>query len=413
MNSNNINDYSIFTVCNINYLPKALVLAKSLNRYNKKKLIIFIIDKKINMDFNNFDAEIYWIEDEDIPNFYELAFKYDIIELSTSLKPYITIKLLKQYEKVIYFDADICLYSSIEPILNDLEKHSIVLTPHYTTPQSDDLSESDLGMMRFGSYNLGFYAVKNNQQGLLFLNWWSKRCFQLSYMETQFGLSTDQKWVSIAPCFIKDIYVSFNLGYNCAAWNSFERFIKKDKEQIYWVNDVYRLVFFHFSHFDKEDLEYLKKRALIERNIKRPDLLELGINYNNELILKESQIGYHKYAFDYMSGGEYISLSLRRAYASIKNMLPTNHDPFDSDGIVAKFAKKNFLFERKNARYIATSYKNIIDHKNKMRIIYSLMRMILRFIGPNKFFNFSRLLVFLSSYRQNTELWKYKKYILK
>lgn len=400
-------EYAVFTVCNLTYLPKALVLAESVLKYNNIKLKIYLFDRKIAFDYSDIDADIYWIEDLNIPKFYELAFKYDIIELSTSLKPYITLNLFKTFKKVIFLDPDTCLYHAVEPVLSDLDAHSIVLTPHYTTPQTDDISESDVGMMRFGSFNLGFYAVKNSDQGISFLKWWSNRCLQFSYMETQFGLSTDQKWVSIAPCFFEDLYVSFNLGYNVAPWNSYERSVTKDFNGRYVVNNKFPLIFFHFSNFDAADPEYLNKRSLYEKNVKRPDLFELGTEYNQALIAKTTGVASTKYGFDYMSGGEYISPALRRAYACISRELPIKHDPFDSSGVVGLFAKKNYLFEKGATPYKPVGFAGISNNKLKFKLIYMVMRLILRLVGPNRFQNFSRLLVYLSSYRQNRGLWKY------
>jgi len=400
-------EYTIFTVCNLLYLPKALVLAESVLKFNNLNLKIYLFDRNTNIDFSKIKADIFWIEDLNIPNFYQLAFKYDIIELSTSLKPYITLNLLEKYKKVIFLDADTCLYNNVTPILNDLENHSIVLTPHYTTPQSDDPSESDTGMMRFGSFNLGFYAIKDTNSGIYFIQWWLKRCIQLCYMESQFGLSTDQKWVTIAPCFFQDLYISFNLGYNFAPWNSWERKLTKNNEGVYMINDKFPLIFFHFSNFDNTDPGYLNKRSCYEKNVIRPDLLELGLAYNEALNNKKNVVVPIKYSFDYMSGGEYISPTLRRAYTCVLNEFPLNHDPFDSNGVIGKFARKNYLVEKSNKPYVREGLGDISNNKNKLKIIYVLMRMVLRVVGPNKFKNLSRLLVYLSSYRQNRGLWKY------
>lgn len=408
LDNRNVNDeFTIFTVCNLAYFPKALVLAESVRKHQNEKLKIFLFDKKIDADFSKFDVDVFWIEDLSVPNFNQLAFKYDIIEFSTCLKPFITMTLLKKFNKVIFLDPDTCLFNNVKPILADLDKHSIVLTPHYTTPQCNDLAESDTGMLRFGSFNLGFYAVKNSSESLYFLNWWSQRCLDLCYMDSQFGLSTDQKWVTIAPCFFKDLYVSFNLGYNFAAWNSWERKLTKDTEGNYTVNDDVPLTFFHFSNFDKSDPEYLNKRSGYETNVRRPDLLEIGTWYSNELDAKNTDLSSTKYAYDYMSKGEYISPTLRRAYACILPELPADHNPFDSDGIIGTFAKKNFLFERNNKPYKREGFNVISSNKGKLSIIYFMMRMTLRIVGPNKFMNLSRLLVYLSSYRQNRGLWKY------
>jgi len=406
MIENRNSEYAVFTVCNLAYLPKALVLAASVLEFNDVKLQIFLFERKVPVDFSGIDADISWIEDMGVPNLYELAFKYDIIEFSTSLKPYLALKLLERFQRVIFLDPDTCVYHPLTPILADLNDHSIVLTPHYTTPQSDDASESDIGMMRFGSFNLGFFAIKNSQQGLYFLEWWSRRCRQFSFMESQFGLSTDQKWVSIAPCFFADLYVSFNLGYNVAPWNVYERSLTKDGER-YLINGKSPLIFFHFSNFNQGDPEYLNKRSYGEKGVKKPILFELATAYGKALIDNKTVEASIKYGFDYMSNGEYISPTLRRAYACISNELPAGHDPFDSNSVVGIFARKNYLFETKAVPYKSSGFTDIAAHQHKMKYIYFLMRVVLRLIGPNKFQNLSRLMVYLSSYRQNRGLWKY------
>ena len=401
--------YAVFTVCNLAYLQKALVLAESLLRYDRIKLNIYIIDKKVDVDLPINVADFTWIEDVGIPRLYELAFKYDITEFSTSLKPGLTLKLLEKFEKVIFLDPDICLYHSVSPILNDLNEHSIVVTPHYTVPMPDSFLDSDMRLLRFGSFNLGFYAVTNSDQSLYFLRWWNNRCLRLCFFEAQFGLSTDQKWVSIAPCFFKDLYVSFNLGYNAAIWNAHERSITKGSDNTYLVNGKYPLVFFHFSSFDEAKPEVLSKRewAFPERTREKTiGLLELSLTYKASLDRNKSAASLMKYGFDYMSSGEYISPTLRSAYACILDELPPTHDPFDSNGIVGIFAKKNYLIEKKLPPFASSGFMDLPKHKNKFIVIYFLMRLVLRLIGPNNFANFSRLLVYLSSYRQNRGLWK-------
>lgn len=399
-------EFALFTVCNLAYLPKALVLAESALKFNGNRLKIFLIDRKVNLPQEEALAEFIWIEDLSIPNFNSLAFKYDITELSTSLKPWITLKLLNDYQKVIFLDPDTCLYHSVDPILKDLDKHAIVLTPHYTTPQPDTLPESDVGMMRFGSFNLGFYAVKKTNEGLRFLNWWSDRCLKLCYFETQFGLSTDQKWVSIAPCFFQDLHVSFHLGYNVAMWNLFERSIEVLPDNTYLINKTFPLIFFHFSSFDMQHPELLSKRPFIDKELKRTDFLPLSLEYRAVLQRKGSDLPPSPYGFDYMSNGDYISPTLRRAYAAILDELPPNHDPFDSQGPIGQFAQKNHLLEKKHRVYRSESYGDMPKHRLKFSLINGLMRLLLRLIGPNQFMNFSRLLVYLSSYRLNKDLWK-------
>jgi hypothetical protein len=351
------------------------------------------------------------MEDLNIPNYLHLAFRYDIIEFSTALKPYLTILLLKKFEKVIFFDPDIYVYTSIDCILNDLDQNSILLTPHYTTPQSDDLSESDTGMIRFGSFNLGFYGIKKSEQSLSFLNWWSKRCIDLCYMESQFGLSTDQKWVSIAPCFYSDIKISFNLGYNVAPWNSWERKINKNSDGKLFVNETYELVFFHFSNFDSDDPGYLNVRSYYEKGLIREDFLKIGKEYafkHNSKLSMNTHFAQIKYCYDYMSNGQYISPLLRLAYSSIYESFIEVKNPFDSNGKVAIFAKNNNLLVNnlKPLGYIKNALNKQGGYSFQIKLFNFLLKTLLFFVGPNRFFLFSRALVFFSSPRRNKDLWK-------
>lgn len=406
-----IDDISIFTVCNLAYLPKALVLADSVFKTTGNQIQIYLFDKKQDLNLEDENCKVYWIEELGVPNLLHLAFRYDIIEFSTALKPFIALNLLKQTSKVIFFDPDIYVYDKIKPILDDLNKNSILLTPHYTTPQTDDITESDTAMMRFGSFNLGFFGINKSKQSTDFLNWWSKRCIDLCYMESQFGLSTDQKWVSIAPCFFEDIKISFNLGYNAAPWNSFERNFSWDDDGKIKVNDKFTLIFFHFSNFNPDDLSYLNARSTRERGLLRNDLLKLSENYNKNLnhkILKHKELLNVNYAYNYMSNGYYISPLLRQAYSARYSELKHVIDPFNYESPVGVFAKKNFLV---NKKFKAIGYmKNNLNRNESFskEIFFAnvLLKLLLILIGPNRFYIFSRGLVFFSSSRLNRTLWK-------
>ena len=404
-------DVVIFTVCNIAYLHKAMVLADSLFLNTDFRLNIFLFDKKQELNLDQENCVIHWMEDMNIQNYLHLAFKYDIIEFSTSLKPYITLELLKKHNKVIFFDPDIFIYKSIECIISELNNTSILLTPHYIVPQTNDFSESDTAMMRFGSFNLGFFAIRNTQQSHFFLNWWSDRCINLCYMESQLGLSTDQKWVTIAPCFFEDIKISFNMGYNVAPWNTSERIINFEDDKSILINKKHPLIFFHFSNFNETDPGYLHARSLREYGLFREDLFILGTKYANDLKSKSTKyknLNKVLYSYDYMSNGYYITPLLRLAYSSMYNTFNQNHNPYDSSGEIAKFALKNGLL-KKNLKPLGY-LKNKLNMKDsfslEIKTMNIFLRVLLYFVGPLKFHIFCRGLVFFSSPRINKALWK-------
>ena len=400
-------DLAVFTVCNIAYLPKALVLADSLREHNQTRLKVILFDRKQDLNPHPEAVDITWVEDLGLQEWKQLAFIYDIIEFSTSLKPYIALKLLETHARVIFLDPDTAVYSPLEPILRDLDASPVVLTPHYIKPQPDTEHESDLPMMRFGSFNLGFFAVKQGAEASYFLNWWSRRCIDFCFMESQFGLSTDQKWVSIAPCFFDFLKISFNPGYNMAAWNTFERTLTGKKADQYMVNNDYPLIFFHFSNFVHEDPQYLNKRASCEKGKQYELLDELGRDYSKKLKKYEDAVNRPPYTFDYMSDGRYISPTLRRAYVSVKNKLQDGVDPFDADGPVGRFARKNGLVSKHaQQKYSYPGLKEAQKNQEMLRFIYWGMRVFLRAFGPNRFYDLSKLMVYLSVYRKEHGYWK-------
>lgn len=396
---------AIFTVCNVAYLDKAMVLAESVYEFNKIKTDIFVFDKIIEVGADLGCCNLHWIEELEIPNFKSLSFKYTIIELSTALKPWLALKLLESHSKVVFFDADVMVFNHLESVFDDLEHYPVIITPHYFFPKINGMID-DERIMRFGSYNLGFFAVNCSQESKMFLYWWSDRCLSDGFDDAQFGIFTDQKWVSIAQCFFPFIQVSYNNGLNVAFWNLDERTISKNIDGQYIINKEYLMLFFHFSSFDKNYAEKLSKKDFDIGKNKNSIISELGLKYLEKLNKFSPKLYDTKYSFDYMSDGRYISPSLRRAYAALLNEFPENHDPFDSNSVVGQFAKKNHLFQKKNKKYSAQGYNSIANHKRKLKLVYILMRCVLRMIGPNNFMNFSRLLVYLSSYQRNQNIWK-------
>ena len=389
-----------FTVCNLAFLDRALTLAESVDKYGEE-LTIYVFDKKVDLGGLPEYADLVWMEELEIPSFKKLAFKYDITELSTSLKAFIARSILKEgNQKVIFLDPDVCVYSSLKPIELELDNAPILLTPHFTSPEEG----GDLAMLRFGSFNLGFFGIKNTTEGIEFLDWWHERCIDHCFFETQWGLSTDQKWVSIAPCFFENLKVSFDKGWNMAPWNLHERKLTLSENK-YSVNNENLLVFFHFSSFDSTNPMLLSKRIPlpVERN---DEFKKIIAEYAESLDKHNKQVGLHKYAYNYFDNGDYISHALRRAYSSVIDQFDDIQDPFNSLSRVYKFARYNNLLEKGEIVYKSMGFESVASYRWQFRIINFLMRTVLKILGPNRFMNLSRLLVFLSSYRLNQDLWK-------
>lgn len=402
----NKKDLAIYSVCNIAYLPKAMVLAKTLYENDQIKLNLFLFDKKRNIEIDTSVCRIFWIEDLGIPNFKHLAFKYNVIELTTSMKPSIALYLLESHSKVIFFDPDIMIFNSISPIIEKLNESKFLLTPHFITPIQNNI-ERDVSLMRFGFFNLGFFASDDSNDSKTLLDWWSKRCIEEGFDDSQYGIFTDQKWLSLAPYFFPFVKIIYEKNYNIAYWNLFERKILYENDN-YYVNennDKTEIIFFHFSRLSKTNKAITYSD--FDMGVNSEEIL-LDITESYKCILNSYNINLENYvySYDYFENGDFIAPTLRRAYAACSSNFDKENDPFILSNKMKDFMKKNHLTQKIPVLYSNKSYSDMEKNMFLFKLYYSFLRFILRLIGPTKFMDLSRLFYYSSSYHRLIKFWK-------
>lgn len=265
------------TIVSANYFAFARTVAKSFRiQHPEDDFFVLIVDRRselVDAAAHADGLQTLYVEDLGIADFRSTSFKYDILELNTGVKPTLLKRLLSMgYDKVIYLDPDICVYSSLDFIYRLLESSNIVVTPHATAPIVDQESPTDEEFSAVGVFNLGFIAVNGNSETRRFLDWWENRCLQLGYREFQTGLFVDQKWIDLAPCYFDGLYILKHKGCNVAHWNFQER--KLEERPDGWSVNGVPLVFFHFSGIDiGTSLQITKHRNATYAD--RPELLKL------------------------------------------------------------------------------------------------------------------------------------------
>lgn len=245
----------VFTVCSNNYLSQAKVLGDSLLEYNPDyRFFICLCDKKNRqVDYKPYDPfEIVEVEKLMIENFEWMIKQYDVVELNTAVKPFFFQYLIQQYpdvDTVMYFDPDIRIFNSLSPIEKELEHENILLTPHILSPiPVDGKKPQESVFLNYGIYNLGFLAVRPTKESIKMLEWWSAKLAIQCFDKTSEGIFVDQLPMNYVPIFYKGVKVSHNPGFNFAYWNFHERKVSR-KDNTYFINEDYPLVFFHFSNF--------------------------------------------------------------------------------------------------------------------------------------------------------------------
>lgn len=406
-----MNKNVIFSIVAKNYLPLAFALGESVLRLNSDvDFCILLADSKDDLIVEEQPYKVYLLEDLGLPAEFlcDMEFKYNVTEFCTSVKPYFfNFMFDKGYEKAIYFDPDIFTFKTVQPIFDELQDKSIVVTPHYLTPEINytGLTTESL-ILHGGGFNFGFIAVANSTPGLKFIQWWMNRLHDKCYQDKIESLHTDQKWGDLIPSlFTKDLLISDDLGRNMAFWNLHERNLSIKNgdyvisNRILGNTETVPLMFFHFAGYDisastgrvhKNHPEYMLEQF--------PELNRLFNDYGKALY----QNGYEKYikfryGFDFYENDELIQPYQRRLYRRLIMDGMAFRNPFlVNNGSFYKIIERNGLLGNKENKNIGKSNEfNLIGFEGKLSKLNFLMTIAKKILGADKYF---LLLKFMQRY---------------
>ena len=242
---------TVFTIVSRNYLHFALNLMESVGRFLPgTRRAVVLCDAADGLPALPEGIELLRIDELGIAALDRMVVQYTILELNTAIKPFVFTHLFgrEDADRVIYFDPDIQLYASGEPLLRRLDSAEVVLTPHLSAPLDDDKHPSDLAILQSGTYNLGFLALRRSAQTRQMVKWWSRKLERDCVVDIPRGLFTDQKWMDLVPGFCFDVHVERDAGWNVAYWNLAHRDVQGSARDGYRVNGR-PLFFFHFSGY--------------------------------------------------------------------------------------------------------------------------------------------------------------------
>lgn len=274
------------TIVSNNYLAFARVLADSLlDRHPEMEIFVLVVDTPAaSIDYSTERFQVVFADQLEIPQFRHFAFKYSLLELNTAVKPYFLEYLHKARDvgTVLYFDPDIEVLGDLTPLFDALERSNLLLTPHLLEPLEDEFRPSERNILMSGVYNLGFLGLKFNERTLDFLRWWQRRLYFYCLHRIADGLFVDQRWMDLAPCFLPNVEVLRDPGYNVAYWNLANRRLERSESG--WQVNGTPLRFFHFSGVAIDDLEQISKYQDRYELKDRPDLRPLFAEYRKSLL---------------------------------------------------------------------------------------------------------------------------------
>jgi glycosyltransferase involved in cell wall biosynthesis/SAM-dependent methyltransferase len=264
---------NICTIIAKNYLAQARVLAESfLAVHPDGTCTVLVIDDPDGfIDPAKERFELLTIHDIGLPDAEQMAAIYDVMELSTAVKPWLLRTLLARpgVEAVSYLDPDIQVFSSLTKIEEEAKAHGIVLTPHFNKPlPRDGRQPAEEDILIAGSYNLGFIGLGAGETADQLLDWWSERLEKDCVNDPANGHFVDQRWIDLAPSFWPNLFLLRETNYNIAYWNLPTRTLEIDGGG-YRV-DGEPLRFFHFSGYDPrrpDDLSKHQNRIALRENV--------------------------------------------------------------------------------------------------------------------------------------------------
>jgi hypothetical protein len=392
------------TIVARNYAAYASTLQESLKKSNPSiDFYVLVVDTKDP----SFEAtcgldRLVWVEDLGITNFRQMAFKFDILELNTDVKPFMLTRLAQSYEYVFYLDPDIYVYGSMQGLVDQLDGRTAIVTPHTTHPIDDGKMPSEIDFMRAGIYNLGFFGARSCPESLRLLDWWGRRCAERGYNDPRQGLFVDQKFIDLVPSFFEGIVIERSPVYNVAYWNLHERRIDATDAEHPRVNDQ-TLVFFHFSGLSVEPpteprLEVSKYQDRSDFAT-RPDIKLLFDRYRASLIAHgHRELRGLPYGFGNFSNGERINALSRRLFGLVEQRFDSSVDPFDAQGPVYRLLATRQALSASPAPETITIY-NSHKYSRAMRFMERLLRLVFRVLGPDRYCTLMNYLGHISSLR--------------
>ena len=242
----------ICTYFNFNYLPRGLSLYYSIKRFHKN-FIFFVLtfdDQTYNYLKNLNEDNIKLISLKEYNSYFKTSEdKYtDKKQYFFSATPKLCTYVLKTHSDIdilLYLDADVYLFNSLDLLYEEFGESSIGITEHRVNPLLK------IFVKHYGKYVIGVNLFRNSESGMKCLDEWSSECeawfpgkpgYPLKFFSDQIFLDSWEKKY-------KGVKIINNIGINTSYWNAANYSFKK-KGNEYLVDDV-PLIIFHFSSLRK------------------------------------------------------------------------------------------------------------------------------------------------------------------
>jgi len=249
------------TLFDSNYMTRGLAMHQSLLKNSPSfHLYIFAFDKiavKVLSDLNLEHVTVISLHDFEDEALLNIKPTRTTAEYCWTCTPSTILYCIKKHklDHCTYIDADLLFYSNPQVLIDEMGDKSVLITEHRYTPAYNQFSSS-------GKYCVQFVCFKNDEKGLIALNWWRNACIDWCYARFEDGKFGDQKYLDDWTTRFKGVHELQHIGGGVAPWNVQQYQFRLIEDKIYLKElhgDYVPLVFFHFHgvKFYLEDIVQL------------------------------------------------------------------------------------------------------------------------------------------------------------
>jgi hypothetical protein len=278
---NNMNYYpNICTYFDFNYLPRGLALLNSIKKYHLdfRLFILAFDDKTYEYLLNLNEKNIVPISFKEYNRHFNTSSEkfQDKKQYYFSATPNLCLFIFERHPNIdilLYLDADVYLFDSLDSLYEEFGSSSIGLTPHRINPFLKPF------VKHYGKFNVGVNLFRNDELGNKCLNDWKKDCetwypgkpgYPLQFFSDQIFLdSWDEKY--------QNLIIIQNIGVNVVYWNVANYRLSKKNDKFYVNKNP--IMIFHFSSLVKTSEDTWNSNSIYGIANVRGILLEIYLMY--------------------------------------------------------------------------------------------------------------------------------------
>lgn len=227
------------------FYSRGLEMIKSIKSSCDYEIMMLALDKQTELDLkkeNIPNLTIFNLDDVHKKNLSIIKDKSIFFTLTADFCAF-CMNARKSFKSMLYIDADIKFYQSIDLIFDEVGESSVAFTRHRHPKILSKRYE------KYGKYNVGINYFKNDKEGNNAIKLWQQRCIEALNDKTNQRLSffSDQVLVDDFDIIFKEFHTIEHIGINTAPWNVINYKISKDTCG-QWLVDGEPLICFHFSN---------------------------------------------------------------------------------------------------------------------------------------------------------------------